>query len=79
MAAVEAPATPQAKGPDIFIVYGHDTTARDQLELLLRRMGFNPIILLRAIPSLKNLIGTLRIDCNASVVLASPHGFTVPS
>lgn len=43
--AGEAPAAPQAKGPDIFIVYGHDTAARDQLELVLRRMGFNPIIL----------------------------------
>jgi predicted nucleotide-binding protein len=34
-------------GPDnrIFIVYGHDTTARDGLELLLRRMGLEPIVL----------------------------------
>lgn len=33
--------------PSIFIVYGHDETARDALELLLRRMGFEPIILAR--------------------------------
>jgi predicted nucleotide-binding protein len=33
--------------PTIFIVYGHDETARDALELLLRRMGFEPIILAR--------------------------------
>ena len=45
VAAVEAPVLAQAKGPDIFIVYGHDTAARDQLELVLRRMGFTPIIL----------------------------------
>ena len=30
---------------DVFIVYGHDTAARDTLELLIRRMGLNPIVL----------------------------------
>jgi predicted nucleotide-binding protein len=34
----------QAKGQEIFVVYGHDTAARDELELMLRRMGLNPII-----------------------------------
>jgi len=29
----------------VFIVYGHDTAARDQLELILRRMRLDPIIL----------------------------------
>src|SRR6266699_6041979 len=29
----------------VFIVYGHDTAVRDQLELILRRMGMDPIIL----------------------------------
>jgi predicted nucleotide-binding protein len=29
----------------IFIVYGHDTQTRDDLELLLRRMALNPVIL----------------------------------
>jgi predicted nucleotide-binding protein len=29
----------------VFIVYGHDTGARDNLELLLRRMGLEPIVL----------------------------------
>ncbi len=34
-------------GPDkrVFIVYGHDTAARDGLELVLRRMGLEPIVL----------------------------------
>lgn len=39
---------PAAKGPlsnDIFIVYGHDVGARDALELMLRRMELNPIVL----------------------------------
>jgi predicted nucleotide-binding protein len=29
----------------VFIVYGHDLPARDQLELILRRMGLDPIVL----------------------------------
>ncbi|SRR6266852_3176312 len=29
----------------VFIVYGHDIAARDALELLLRRMGLEPIVL----------------------------------
>ena len=34
-------------GPDkrVFIVYGHDTASRDGLELVLRRMGLEPIVL----------------------------------
>jgi len=41
-----APVVPAA-GPNtnIFVVYGHDIGARDALELLLRRMGLNPIVL----------------------------------
>src|SRR5216684_1459632 len=36
-----------AAGPDrrVFIVYGHDTTSRESLELLLHKMGFEPIVL----------------------------------
>lgn len=37
----------RSQGPDnrVFIVYGHDSTARDALELMLRRMGMDPIVL----------------------------------
>ena len=31
--------------PKVFVVYGHDVPARDSLELLLRRMGLEPIVL----------------------------------
>ena len=43
----EGPPHPKVSGPDrnVFVVYGHDITARDALELLLRRMDLNPIIL----------------------------------
>lgn len=42
--AAARPAHPVAQDT-IFIVYGHDTQTRDELELLLRRMGLNPVIL----------------------------------
>lgn len=43
--AAAAPA--RASGPSlkVFIVYGHDEVARDSLELLLRRLGMDPIVL----------------------------------
>jgi len=44
--AAEAAVAPAVATQDaIFIVYGHDTATRDELELLLRRMGLHPIIL----------------------------------
>jgi len=43
--AVRAPEAVGANANPIFIVYGHDTQTRDDLELLLRRMGLNPVIL----------------------------------
>lgn len=39
------PSTPATPKTNIFVVYGHDTASRDGLELLLRRMGLNPIVL----------------------------------
>lgn len=40
-----APIAPRAPlSNDVFIVYGHDTAARDGLELMLRRMDLNPIV-----------------------------------
>ena len=43
----EGPPRPASVGPqrDVFIVYGHEIAARDALELLLRRMALNPIVL----------------------------------
>jgi predicted nucleotide-binding protein len=46
-AHVIEPSKQAALGPDkrVFIVYGHDIVARDALELVLRRMGLEPIVL----------------------------------
>lgn len=37
--------TPSEAERRVFVVYGHDTSARDELELILRRIRVNPIIL----------------------------------
>ncbi len=42
--AARAVAAQPAAQDTIFIVYGHDTQTRDELELLLRRMGLHPVI-----------------------------------
>jgi predicted nucleotide-binding protein len=47
MAAKEPPAAAVAAGPNrrVFIVYGHDVPSRESLELLLHKMGMEPIVL----------------------------------
>jgi predicted nucleotide-binding protein len=44
-ASVLPPVAAPVTARPVFIVYGHDTAARDQLELILRRMRVDPIIL----------------------------------
>ncbi len=39
------PTSAQAVSADVFVVYGRDVPARDELELVIRRMGLNPIIM----------------------------------
>jgi predicted nucleotide-binding protein len=43
----------------IFIVYGHDTEAREQLELLLRRLKFEPVILANLVAEGQTIIEML--------------------
>ncbi|CAM1379425.1 TIR domain-containing protein [Fretibacterium fastidiosum] len=40
-----AQTTPIAPSREVFVVYGHDTTARTQLEAMLRRWDIEPLIL----------------------------------
>lgn len=62
----------------IFIVHGHDTEARDQLELALRRLGLEPFILMNAPGQGKTLIealeGHIGADYSAAfgIVLMTP-------
>ena len=62
------------KEPKVFIVYGHDTQARDQLELLLLRMNIKPVILGNMTPDGKTIIEALiaNTDVPYAVVLLTP-------
>jgi predicted nucleotide-binding protein len=54
-----ADAKPAGRSKDIFIVYGHDTSAREGLELLIHRMKLNPIVLGRLTPDGDTIIEKL--------------------
>ena len=59
----------------VFIVYEHDESSRDELELMLRRWGLDPIILSRELPKGRTLIEALEhyIDTvKYGIVLATP-------
>jgi len=45
VAVAASPAQTSLSSSPIFIVYGHDTNARNDLELLLRQMGLAPVVL----------------------------------
>lgn len=42
---VEAKVKSMKKGSKIFVVHGHDTTSREQLELILHKLGLEPFVL----------------------------------
>jgi predicted nucleotide-binding protein len=62
-----APATTPAKAlpiqqkttKNIFIVHGHDSTARDQMELVLHRLGLEPFILMNTSGGGKTIVEAL--------------------
>jgi predicted nucleotide-binding protein len=68
-----APAS-TVKEPKVFVVYGHDTEARDQLELMLLRMNIKPVILGNMAPDGKTIIEALiaNTDVPYAVVLLTP-------
>jgi len=65
---------PGAKEHKIFIVYGHDQECRDQLELMLLRLGFKPVILDQLPPSGDTIIEKLEdvTDADFACVLLTP-------
>lgn len=66
----------------IFVVHGHDTTALEQLELVLRRLGLDPYILQNNDGESKTLIEALeqRIYKEAAfgIVLLTPDDYGYP-
>ena len=68
----------------IFVVHGHDPTAREQLELILHRLGLQPFVLantggggLTIIEALEREIGPGEGRCRFGIVLMTPddHGY----
>lgn len=63
----------------IFVVHGHDKDARDQLELILHRLGLEPFILQNAESGSQTIIealeGSLYKDTALGIVLMTPDDF----
>jgi predicted nucleotide-binding protein len=63
----------------VFVVHGHDRGSRDQLELILRRLGLDPFVLantggggLTLIEALEKEIGPQPGQCRFGIVLLTP-------
>ena len=63
----------------VFVVHGHDQPAREQLELVLHRLGLEPFVLantggggLTLIEALEKEIGPQRGQCRFGIVLLTP-------
>lgn len=70
-----AMATTKVKNNRVFVVYGHDQTARTQLETMLRRWGLEPLILDQLPSKGQTIIEKLEEyseDVGFAVVLATP-------
>ncbi|MFG1203668.1 TIR domain-containing protein [Xanthobacter aminoxidans] len=77
------PIVNQECGPSkkVFVVYGHDTSARTQLDAMLRRWGLEPIILDQLPSKGQTIIEKLEDyteDVGFGVVLATPDDFGYP-
>lgn len=72
------PATNE-NGKRIFIVHGHDTTARDQLELILMRLGLQPFILQNSDAGSKTIVEALEVniyqESALGIILMTPDDY----
>ena len=82
---VNAILTAETKTPvqnrKVFVVYGHDTYARTQLEAMLRRWDLEPLILDQLISSGQTIIEKLEEytqQANFGIVLATPDDIGYP-
>jgi predicted nucleotide-binding protein len=83
--AVPAYTPMQTKAGDnkrVFVVHGHDRASRDQLELILHRLGLDPFVLantggggLTLIEALEKEIGPQHGQCRFGIVLLTPDDF----
>lgn len=75
----EAPLNPAAAIKKVFLVHGHDTAAREQLELVLHKLGLDPFVLantggagLTIIEALEAEIGPNTNQARFGIVLMTP-------
>lgn len=75
----EKPANDLVSDKKIFIVHGHDNDARDQLELILRRLGLEPFILQNSEAGSKTLVEALEAsiykETGLGIVLMTPDDY----
>lgn len=74
-----APADPRTANKKVFVVHGHDTAAREQLELVLHKLGLDPFVLantggggLTIIEALEAEIGPRNNQARFGIVLMTP-------
>lgn len=74
-----APSDPSSVNKKVFVVHGHDTTSREQLELILHKLGLDPFVLantsgrgLTIIEALEAEIGTNNSQARFGIVLMTP-------
>ena len=68
--SIKSSVCPPMDDAKVFIVYGHDTKARDELELLLLRMNIKPVILSNLAPEGKTIIEALMANTNVKYAVA---------
>jgi len=77
--ASHAPPNSAATNKKVFVVHGHDTTSREQLELIIHKLGLDPFVLantsgggLTIIEALEAEIGTNNNQARFGIVLMTP-------
>lgn len=74
-----APSNPASANKKVFVVHGHDSVSREQLELVIHKLGLNPFVLantsgsgLTIIEALESEIGTNSNQARFGIVLMTP-------
>lgn len=74
-----APVNPSSANKKVFLVHGHDVTSREQLELVLHKLGLDPFVLantggggLTIIEALETEIGPKPNQARFGIVLMTP-------
>ena len=79
LASPTSPLNPAAATKKVFVVHGHDSAAKEQLELVLHKLGLNPFVLantggggLTIIEALEKEIGPSKSQARFGIVLMTP-------